>query len=134
MSTTNGFSSSEFYPNSNEWESDTLTLSNFTNYTQAQLIFRNTNGYGNNLYIDQIKVDGALSMYERQDYNLQINVLDNEIIITHPIEKIEYIEVINLLGQIIFFKAPKNNSISIETSIIQKAFIKIKAKNPKPVF
>ncbi len=128
LSTTNGFSNSDFYPNSNEWESDTLTLSNFTDFTQAQLIFRNTNGYGNNLYIDQIKVDGALNVHERQAYNLQINVLDNEIRITHPVEKIEYIEVINLLGQTVFFKEPKNNSITIENSNYSRGIYTIKAK------
>lgn len=49
--------SGEFSPtSSSEWRTDIKTLTDFIGYENVQLVFVGVNGYGNNLYIDNISV------------------------------------------------------------------------------
>jgi PKD repeat protein len=48
-----------FEPLSNQWRSDTVDLTPYINNMSVQIAFRNIEGLGNNLYLDNINITGA---------------------------------------------------------------------------
>jgi hypothetical protein len=118
LSTTQGFLQQAFVPNQNQWSGDTVMLNAFTNFDKAQLIFRNTNKYGNNLYLDNIMIDGANDI-------TQANIA-NPIELLQTQEHLEFyfnnktiahwnIEIYNMLGQILVKKESNSSFIKIKT-------------------
>jgi hypothetical protein len=65
--------SQEFIPNSpNQWRLETIDLSNYIGFDHVQVAFISQNGYGNNLYIDDVEIK-AVPLLE-VDLNLR-NIL-----------------------------------------------------------
>lgn len=58
LKTRAGFTEIEFVPGAGEWVADTVDISNLVKgrYDQVMVQFRNINGYGNNLYLDDINI------------------------------------------------------------------------------
>ena len=52
-------STSEFVPNSTQWRTDTVDLSAYEGYDTVLLIFRVHEGWGQNLYVDNININGT---------------------------------------------------------------------------
>jgi PKD repeat protein len=49
----------EFKPDTNQWRRDTIDLSPYAGASRVMIRFEAKNGYGNNLYLDDIQVDTA---------------------------------------------------------------------------
>lgn len=52
-------STSAFTPSANQWRAECVNLSAYTGNNQVFIMFRATNGYGNNIYVDDINVSGT---------------------------------------------------------------------------
>jgi hypothetical protein len=54
--TTNTAITSEFFPSSSEWRKDSIDLAGFIGNNELLIAFRNTTGFENNIYLDDINV------------------------------------------------------------------------------
>ncbi|MGI8892081.1 MAG: S8 family serine peptidase [Bacteroidia bacterium] len=79
--------------NANQWRKDTLLLNSFSG-NDIMLKFVNINGYGNNLYIDNINIDFFSSTEELLSSNADLNIYPN------PTKGGFNINLINLKGDI----------------------------------
>ena len=71
-----GYSSGYFVPNSNQWASYSLNLN--TNQANVHIKFQLTTGAGpNNLYLDDININGTTGDNEMQNYNFGLSVYPN---------------------------------------------------------
>ncbi len=52
---------SAFTPTSSQWRSDSVSLSTFDGQSEVIVMFTSISGYGNNLFVDNISVDGNIS-------------------------------------------------------------------------
>ncbi len=50
-----------FIPNAAQWRTETINLAAYLNEPGMIIAFQNINGYGNNLYIDNVNISGTLS-------------------------------------------------------------------------
>lgn len=48
-----------FYPSTNQWRTDSVDLSAYTNFDQALLVFRDHQGWGQNMFLDNIQLNGV---------------------------------------------------------------------------
>ncbi|MFM9055739.1 MAG: choice-of-anchor J domain-containing protein, partial [Bacteroidota bacterium] len=58
LATVTGTNTAEFLPTSTQWRTDTVNLSSYIGQ-QVQVSFQNIGRYGNNLYIDNIRLQGT---------------------------------------------------------------------------
>ncbi len=56
--------------NADQWRNDTIDLSSYSNSQELQVTFVNVNGYGNNLYIDNINIQADPTSIQEQDGEL----------------------------------------------------------------
>lgn len=52
---------SAFTPTSTEWRNETIDLTPYIGNNKLYIVFRNTSGYGNNVYLDNINISGVSS-------------------------------------------------------------------------
>jgi PKD repeat protein len=64
LRTTTTTSQGYFIPTNDEWRTETVELSQFTTDQEINLVFENVSGYGNNLYIDNIRFETFSSVAE----------------------------------------------------------------------
>jgi predicted esterase len=96
-----------FNPTANEWRSDTLDLSAFTNATEAIIRFNYISGNGGSINLDNISLNGiGLSIQEQTDVSFEVfpNPADNQVSIKSQ-EVIESVELFNTSGQKVFSKS-----------------------------
>ena len=72
--------------NSNDWQSEVINLNNFINQDDIAIKFRNVNQYENNLYIDNINIQGILT-------NVNEEILLDYLVYPNPTNGILNIEV-----------------------------------------
>ena len=60
VTTTPIFTAASWYPsNNNDWDSETISLNNYTQEDDFMLKFRNVNDYENNLFLDNINISAS---------------------------------------------------------------------------
>lgn len=64
---------------SDHWRKDTVDLSAFQGSQELRIRFVNVNGYGNNLYLDNINLPGKSSSLEERSGALALNVYPNPV-------------------------------------------------------
>lgn len=69
LATVAGDNSSPFVPTSGQWRTETVNLNAFTGQT-VMLNFRNIGRYGNNLYVDNILLNGTISVNAGPDQSV----------------------------------------------------------------
>ncbi|ULQ57930.1 T9SS type A sorting domain-containing protein [Flavihumibacter rivuli] len=111
----------EFIPSSpGEWRTDSVDI---TSYMAAgnpvQVIFRNINNYGNNLYLDNININSIIlpAKLKEQGYLVSPNPTNGLVNIRHyrEQENIRSVEVVNMLGQVIWRQQFSGNAPSFIT-------------------
>jgi hypothetical protein len=115
-----------FVPTSSQWRLETVSLAPYASATQAIIRFRNINGYGNNLYIDDINITAATGIYSAME-NPDIEILPNpgngifNIRFPASISANIFLSVINSLGKTVYTKSLSKNSgddISLNISFL----------------
>jgi hypothetical protein len=110
LATTAAASANEFTPTTAQWRMETVSLANFSANSSVILKFRSINRYDNNLYLDDVKVTGALGL-KAEAFNEKLVLFPNPanglITLKHPEYKQLEIIVTNALGQEIMRKSSK---------------------------
>jgi PKD repeat protein len=107
--TTAGIISSPFFPNSSQWrmESVNLTSSSYSNQPNVRFKFEFNQDTGNNIFIDDINLNGTVGIDDVFEESLALSVYPNPaqsqatIEFTLPERMDVSIDVIDMLGQIV---------------------------------
>ena len=84
VTTTPIFTAASWYPsNNNDWDSETISLNNYTQEDDFMLKFRNVNDYENNLFLD----------------NINISAISTSFIEELNITKRTFIKIVDVLGK-----------------------------------
>jgi len=59
INTRGGFVTTPFTPSGNEWRNISINLNKYAGFGKLIVAFRNLNGFGNNIYLDDINIVGA---------------------------------------------------------------------------
>lgn len=77
LKTTTTFVTSNFTPNASQWRSETVDLSDYAGMSNVIIMFAAINNFGNNLYIDDIKMENTLgnntSIRQKDFFNVYPN-------------------------------------------------------------
>jgi hypothetical protein len=106
---TTGVITSSFVPTANQWRQETVNINNSTynNKPNVRFKFDYLQSNGNNIYIDDINIDGTVGMDEVMEASLDFVVYPNPVISKASIEfKLEdrqpvKIDVVDVLGRIV---------------------------------
>ena len=124
--TTNIFNGFEWFPNSNnDWDSENINLSNYSNLDGVIVKFRNVNQYENNLFLDNINIttDGSTYIDKVTENSIKVypNPTDKNINIIHDGLK----EIYTILGE----KILETYENEINVSNLSKGVYLIKVDN-----
>ncbi len=133
------FSDQAFYPTSNEWRTESISLANFSNLDNAKVRFRNISDWENNLYIDRIDIStstgssslnnefGSISFFPNP-FSDELNIQSNELI--------TQIQIFNAMGALVESIAIQNQSIvKVDMAKLTKGIYTVKtvASNNKSI-
>jgi hypothetical protein len=102
-----------FIPLPDEWRTEYISLANYQTADNAIIIFRNTSGWGNQLYLDNINLDDALGM-NSIDHNSSVNIYPNPatgqffVDASFATEENLQIKVVDVLGKTVSTKNENN--------------------------
>lgn len=120
----------EFTPSlPTDWRTDTIDLSAYYNQ-KIRIKFQSQNGYGNNLFIDDINLNYITEIGENNSGNIKI--FPNPTKNTIKIIGIEHcqIEIVNLLGKVISkIEANNNQEINLSENIAGTYILRIITEN-----
>jgi len=127
----------EFIPSqASDWRTDTVDLSAY--YGQkVRIKFQSVNGYGNNIYIDDIDINYITNVNSIDDGNIVMypNPAKNIITIYNDRYVINNIEIIDITGKILKQLTVENNQISVNVNDLEKGvyFVNINTEKTKIV-
>ncbi|MBI2270882.1 MAG: choice-of-anchor J domain-containing protein [Bacteroidetes bacterium] len=111
ITATPAFSTTRFVPASDQWRNEIIPLNSSASFSNVRIKFRNTTGYQNMLYIDDINISNSITTGVSDGNELfSANVFPNpgngkfELMLENIPEKMVEIEVHNLAGQLIYKK------------------------------
>lgn len=114
-----------YIPNVNEWRQETISLSPYSYVRNAMLVFRQTSGNGNNLYIDDINIDtqiipiGIDEQPQTGILKLYPNPVTTKVLLDVENAENETVEffILNKMGQKMKFSQTRNGrQISLEVA------------------
>ena len=118
LSTVAGTTGNYFTPNGSQWRTDTVNLNSFAGQT-FDVAFRNIGKYGNTLYIDDININGVITVgltpttMPVSQITVYPNPTTGELRIINYELGIKNVEVYNILGECVF----KSEIINTESEI-----------------
>ena len=129
--TTSNFTS----PTANEWRQETVDLSTYNGMNNVMIRFRSTSAYGNNLFLDDINLTGNITGYENQAIDKAVNVYPNPSNGSINITSAENstIEVIDMLGNIVFSKSIVSDNEKLDLSNLANGSYFVRISNDKNI-
>ncbi len=107
----------EFIPLASEWRLETINLSAYASSTTALIKFRNTTGWGNRVYLDDINLFSTTGIEQLSANNISVfpNPFMDEINISGLGEKTE-LKVMNVLGEVLYSFSINTPNFTLRTS------------------
>lgn len=97
--------SQQFIPTAGQWRQETISLAPYANVTDAIITFRNTTGWGNQLYIDDINIISTTGINEfSTDSSFSVYPNPSDGIYTIRGNDISHIEVYDAMGKVIYVR------------------------------
>jgi lysyl endopeptidase len=99
------FIANPFVPNASQWRTEALDISQFSNSNQIIINFENVNGWGNNIYIDNITISDPTSIYAlsgQEKIAIYPNPFQNLINIAASNDRISEIIISDFSGKRVF--------------------------------
>ena len=114
LSTSTGTITSNFIPSDDQWRTETVDLSDITDKDDVVIRFEFRSGYGNNVWIDNVKLMNGTGVEEiANDVNVYPNPATDMINITTP-DNVLRVEIFNMQGQLVKAEAGEVNTISVK--------------------
>lgn len=106
---TAGIITSNFVPNASQWRQETVNIasSSYNNKPTVRFKFEYLQGNGNNIYIDDLNIDGTVGFNEVMEESIGLNVYPNPVMSVATIDftltekNTIKIDVIDVLGQVV---------------------------------
>jgi hypothetical protein len=98
---------SNFTPTANQWRNEQVDLSSYGSATELFIKFVCVNGYGNNIYVDNINVMSVFASIEDENNSSVVNVYPNpaqefiNVSLTMTQQDEVQISLINMLGEVV---------------------------------
>lgn len=95
----------QFTPTSSQWRTDTINLTSYNNQSEVLIRFKATSGYGNNLYVDNVKIDIITSVPEfiAQQFNIYPNPAQHYLSVSVPSELNQAsLKITDITGRIVY--------------------------------
>lgn len=70
ITATPAFSTTRFVPGANQWRNEVIPLNSYASFSNVRIKFRNTTGYQNMLYIDDINITNSITTGIKEDNEL----------------------------------------------------------------
>ncbi|WP_082161502.1 M43 family zinc metalloprotease [Rufibacter radiotolerans] len=106
------FRETEFIPTASEWRLETIDLAAFATAKTAILKFRHITDYENNLYLDDVKVDGVPMAAEEERAQQAVQVTPNPttgmLYVSSPEARITRVQVCDAVGKILQDLEPRH--------------------------
>ena len=113
LATTTGTTTSSYMPSDNDWRDEIIDLSGITDNDDVIIKFEFRSGWGNNVWIDNVKVMNGTGIEEiANDVNVYPNPATDVINITTP-DNVLRVEIFNMQGQLVKAEAGNVNNISV---------------------
>ncbi|GAB2528656.1 M43 family zinc metalloprotease [Rufibacter soli] len=105
VTATPAFRETEFIPTAGEWRQETIDLAPFATAKTAILKFRHITDFENNLYIDDVKVDGVPMGAEEERAQKAVQVTPNPttgtVYVSSPEARITRLQVCDAVGKVL---------------------------------
>jgi hypothetical protein len=114
LATVTGNVTSNFIPTDAQWREEIVDLSGIADNDDVILKFEFRSGYGNNVWIDNVKVMNGTGIEEiANDVNIYPNPATDVINITTP-DNVQRVEIFNMQGQLVKAETGAVMSISVK--------------------
>lgn len=107
----------QYYPDSSNWRKETVDLSSYDSQTSVLLKFTGTSDYGNNLYIDNIRiVDANSTSIDEKENTVSLNLFPNPsngLVTLNYVsnkESLVSVSIINMLGALVYSENGTNKT------------------------
>lgn len=110
----------EFFPSNNsQWRTEQIDLTSFAGISPIQIVFRNTNNYENNIFIDNVNLKTRVlpPRLKKDGYIILPNPFQNSFAVWHvqrPID-LKFINVYNSTAQLVWSKRYSTNAANYIT-------------------
>lgn len=114
LSTSSGNTTSNFIPTNAQWRDEVVDLSGITDNDDVIIRFEFKSGYGNNVWIDNVRVMNATGIEELES---DLNVYPNpatEVINISTADEVQRVEIFNMQGQLVKVETGDVNSVSVK--------------------
>ncbi len=102
----------EFVPTNGQWRQETIDLSQFASSATARIKFRHVTDFENNLYLDDVKVEGQPLSAQEESAQRAVQVAPNpttgNIQIESPEAAVKSIQVFDAVGKVVQELTPAN--------------------------
>lgn len=129
LSTVSGYTTSAFTPTTAQWRNECININNYAGQSKVFVMFRCTNDYGNNIYVDDIQVNTTVCPTGIED---QVNGANNMQLFPNPANSTANVSfelstkeevtvnVYNTLGELVYTEnkgemAPGKQLVAINT-------------------
>ena len=114
LATTTGTTTSSYMPSDTDWRDEIIDLSGITDNDDVIIKFEFRSGWGNNVWIDNVKVMNGTGIEEiANDVNVYPNPATDMINITTP-DNVLRVEIFNMQGQLVKAESGEVNTISVK--------------------
>lgn len=114
LSTSTGNVTSNFIPTNAQWRDEVVDLSGITDNDDVIIRFEFKSGYGNNVWIDNVRVMNATGIEEIES---DLNVYPNpatEVINISTSDEVQRVEIFNMQGQLVKVETGDVNTVSVK--------------------
>ncbi len=128
---------SAFTPSATQWRKEYVALSAYTGQPDVMFMFTSTSNWGNNLYIDNIKIINSTGISE-YDTEISIDIYPNpsagQVVIHSNAsnDRLTDVEVINILGESVMKVRPAGNEtflqVDLSSCMAGAYFVKVKTE------
>ncbi len=100
-------STNQFTPTASQWRKETISMSSYTGQAKAFIKLKVTNGYGNNVFVDNINVTESVGINEGNIIGNTLHMFPNpahdQLNITFDVDKAQHttVNLYNSLGEIV---------------------------------
>lgn len=114
LSTSSGTTTSNFIPTNAQWRDEVVDLSGITDNDAVIIRFEFKSGYGNNVWIDNVRVMNATGL---EELDSELSIYPNpatEVVNISTADEVQRVEIFNMQGQLVKVENGDVNTVSVK--------------------